>query len=148
MIVFIAINLNMLLTLGRQYSWEKPRQCPNCHSMQLWGHGFVMAFFDGFSQGLYLKRYRCPDCGCVIRCRPAGYFPRYQSDEATIRSSISRKVRMNRWLSGISRSRQNHWYRGLLRHIAAYLGNAWEGGIVGGYEALLIRGIVPVARSI
>ena len=148
MIVFLAINLNMLLSFGRKYSWKKPCQCPNCHRTRLWGHGSVAVFFDGFAEALFLKRYRCPDCGCVLRIRPLGYLPRFQADEATIRASISMKAKMNRWLRGISRSRQNHWYRGLLRHIAAHLGNAWEKGLAAGYEALLIRGILPVTRSI
>jgi hypothetical protein len=148
MIVSLAVNLKILFSLGRKYKWEKPCQCPKCHSTSLWGHGFVSAFFDGFAKALYLKRYRCPDCGTVLRCRPSGHFPRFQADEKTIRASISMKAGMNQWLRGITPSRQNHWFRGLLRHIAAYLGNTWESGLVAGYEALLNRGIIPVTRSI
>lgn len=148
MVVFIAININILIVLGRNYPWKKPFVCPNCGSTRLWGHGFVTAFFDGFVEALFIKRYRCPDCRTVIRCRPAGYFARFQADKETIRASVSMKARMNKWLRGISRSRQNHWYRGLLRHIAAYLGGTWDLGPVQGYVVLLIRGIIPVTRSI
>ena len=32
----------------------------------------MLAYFDGFDEGIFLKRYRCPGCGCVIRLRPDG----------------------------------------------------------------------------
>jgi hypothetical protein len=58
------------------------------------------------------------------------------------------KANEGKWLRCISRSRQNHWYRALLRHIAAHFGSAWPHGVVKGFDVLLCRGIVPVSQSI
>jgi len=81
-----------------------------------------------------LKLYRCPDCGCVIRLRPKGYFKRLQAQVETIRSSITLKSTRNRWLSGISRNRQGHWFRALKKRIKAYLTETWVKGVVAGFD--------------
>lgn len=148
MIIFCSVDLNDLSRKGRSFPWVRPGRCPGCQSFRLWGHGFALAYFDGFMKALLIRRYRCPDCGMVFRCRPSGYFPRFQAKVATIRSSIEMKAGIGKWLRGLSRSRQNHWYRGLLRHIAAYLGNTWLKGPLAGFDALLSRELVPVTRCI
>lgn len=136
MVIFFPVILKQLFYLGRLYPWPKPKYCPRCGGHRLWGHGYVEAFFDGFSQALFLKRYRCPDCGCVIRLRPSGYFRRFQSSIASIRSSIKHKVKSGHWLVGLSRTRQCHWYRSLCKRIKAYLTDTWDLGIVAGFEEL------------
>lgn len=73
---------------GKKNCWPRPELCLRCHGRQLWGHGYVASYFDGFDQPLYLKRYRCPACGCVIKMKPAGYLKRFQAPTDTIRSSI------------------------------------------------------------
>jgi hypothetical protein len=148
MIIFCSVDLNALSRKGRSYPWTHPGRCPGCQSFRLWGHGFALAFFDGFMEALLIRRYRCPDCGGVFRCRPLGYFSRFQASVETIRASVVRKAGMGKWTWGISRSRQNHWYRGLLRHISAYFGNTWLKGPLEGFDALLSRGLVPVTRCI
>jgi hypothetical protein len=148
MVLFFAVKLKDLFEKGRDYPWQKPDNCPCCHSQRLWGHGFAEAFFDGYVKPLVLKLYRCPDCGCVIRLRPKGYFKRFQASIETIRSSIASKSMMNRWLPGISRSRQCHWYRALNKRLNAYLTRVWVGGVVAGFDRLLQLGQVPVSRCI
>ena len=148
MVIFFPVILKQLFHLGRLYPWPKPDHCPRCGSHRLWGHGFVEAFFDGFDQSLLLRRYRCPDCGCVIRLRPQGYFKRFQSSIATIRSSIEQKVKTGRWLTGLSRTRQRHWFRSLAKKIKAYLTDTWELGVVAGFDDLLMKGQIPVSRAI
>ncbi len=78
MIFFSAVKLKELFKKERDYPWRKPKSCPRCNSFRLWGHGFAQAIFDGFIRPLLLKLYRCPDCGCVIRLRPKGYFKRFK----------------------------------------------------------------------
>ena len=84
----------------------------------------------------------------VFRCRPGGYFSRFQAKVETIRCVIAMKAGKGKWLRELSRSRQNHWYRGLLRHIAAYFSDTWEHGPLEGFDALVSQGIVPVTRCI
>ena len=148
MVIFSAVKLKDLFKKARDYPWQKPVSCPRCSGCRLWGHGFVEALFDGYAQPLLLKLYRCPDCGCIIRLRPQGYFKRFQAQVATIRSSITLKSTSNRWLPGISRSRQGHWFRALKKRIKAYLTETWVKGVVTGFDYLLQLGQIPVRRSI
>jgi hypothetical protein len=148
MIIFFSVVLKDLFIKGRDYPWPKPGRCPRCKGCKLWGHGFVQALFDGCKQPLFLKRYRCPTCRCVIRLRPRGYFRRFQAPVDTIRLSISHKTKTSRWIAGISRTRQCHWLRALHRRIKAYLGNTWNQGILKAFDYLMAQGRVPVSRSI
>jgi hypothetical protein len=148
MVLFIPVILKTLFDQGRKYAWPRPADCPRCCSGTVWGHGFAEALFDGYDQPLLLKLYRCPDCGCVIRLRPEGYFKRFQAPIEIIRSSILLKSASNRWLAGIDRTRQCHWFRALKKRIAAYLTDTWRTGVVAGFDSLLQRGQIPVSRSI
>ena len=148
MIIFSAVKLKELFEKERNYPWQKPDKCPYCNSHRLWGHGFADALFDGYQRPLLLKLYRCPDCGCVIRLRPAGYFKRFQAPVETIRSSLVCKSTKNRWLPGISRSRQLHWFNALCKRIKAYLTDTWRQGVVAGFNYLLQLGQTPVSRCI
>ncbi|MDP2731449.1 MAG: hypothetical protein Q8O55_13370 [Dehalococcoidales bacterium] len=148
MIIFSAVNLKELFEKERNYPWQKPQSCPSCSSCRLWGHGFVGALFDGYNQPLFLKLYRCPDCGCVIRLRPAGYFKRFQASIETIRSSIICKSTSDRWLPGISRTRQRHWFKALCKRTKAYLADTWHRGVVAGFDYLVQLGQTPVSRWI
>ena len=109
MILFVRVKLNEIFDQGRQFNWDKPHQCPRCDSVRLWGHGFVLAFFDGFAQGLLLRRFRCPDCRCIIRLRPQGYFRRFQAGIHTIRSCLEQRLSGGAWRKDMPSSRQRHW---------------------------------------
>jgi len=148
MIIFSDVKLKDLFKKERAYPWQKPDSCSRCSSCQLWGHGFAEAIFDGFIRPLLLKLYRCPDCGCVIRLRPKGYFKRFQASVETIRSRSACKSTQNRWLPGISRSRQCHWFRSLCQRIKVYLTDTWCQGVVAGFDYLLQLGQIPTSRSI
>jgi len=148
MVIFFSVILKDLLLQGRDYPWPKPVGCPRCEGFRLWGHGFVLAYFDGYDQPFCLKRYRCPDCRCVLRLRPEGYFKRFQASVEMIRASIAGKSAKNRWLPGISRSRQCHWFRSLCKRIKAYLTDTWYQGVVCGFDYLLQLGQNPVSRTI
>jgi len=148
MVLFFPVELKTLFVQGRNYPWSRPAVCPRCSSCTVWGHGFTEAIFDGYKQPLLLKLYRCPDCGCVIRLRPEGYFKRFQASIETIRSSVTLKSTSNRWFPGISRTRQGHWLWALNKRIRAYLTDTWHHGIVAGFDYLLQLGQIPVSRSI
>jgi hypothetical protein len=148
LILFVAAKVKEIFTLGREYPWPRPQVCPRCEGGVVWGHGFVLAYFDGFSEGLFLRRYRCPACGCVLRLRPEGYFSRFQASIDTIRSSLSQRIRYSRWPPSLCRSRQRHWLRALRRKAVAYLGNRWSHSLIAAFDALLSQGTIPVSRSI
>ena len=147
MIIFAALNLKKIFKLKEKYPWPRPEICPNCMAHKVWGHGFVLAYFDGFASGILIRRYRCPNCSTVFRMRPVGYLPRFQATLETIRSSICNKEMKERWLSGLNRTRQQHWFRGIVRRAKAFLGNTWKDGMVKAFDYFISKIINPVSRS-
>ncbi len=147
MVIYFPAVTNEIYRLGRKYPFPRPEVCPWCQGVRLWGHGFVPVYFDGYSHPLYLKRYRCPDCGRVVCLRPQGYFRRFQASIAAIRSSIHDKVRFGKWIAGISRSRQRHWFNALVKRIKVYLTDVW-GDVLAGFDYFVKSGQIPVSRSI
>ena len=148
MILKIKADIKQIFKLGKKFKWQKPVKCSQCNEATLWGHGFVLSFFDGFSQGLYLKRYRCPYCHTVFKLKPQGYFNKFQADKKLIFLSIVNRVYKNRYLPGLSWSRQHFWFTALKRNINAYLSNSWNKGFAAGFRELIQRGKIPVTSSI
>jgi hypothetical protein len=148
MIITVTVNLKKIFTSMQNYPWPKPSTCPNCNSFRIWGHGFVLAYFDGFQTGIYIRRYRCPDCRCIIRMRPAGYLPRFQASTSTIRSSLQTKIEQGQWQRCLSRTRQRHWHLGLLRRTKAFLKDNWKAGLMRAFDYFVLSGINPVSRSV
>lgn len=108
----------------------------------------MLGYFDLFQEGVWLKRYRCPVCGAIIVVRPKGFFPRFQSPIKTILRSISLKESKGRWLEGISRSRQLHWFKALRRRVMAVFGNVWTFGLAKAFDHFVGGGVVGVSRAI
>lgn len=148
MIIAVTATLKDVFLKGKEYPWPKPSQCPKCGNMRVWGHGFVLAWFDECTSLIYLRRYRCPECHCVIRLKPQGYFERFHCLAETIRTVISRRIETGRWPGGFSRSRQGHWLRALMRKAKAYLSDRFEGDPVDAFDRLSEMDKVPVSRSI
>jgi hypothetical protein len=148
MIIFVSVNLKRLFKDQKNYCWPRPDTCPQCGIDGLWGHGFVLAYFDDLPAGVFLRRYRCHNCGCVLRLRPNGFFRRFQASIETIRSSLSRRLSGGRYLSGISKSRQRHWLKGLLRNVTAYLGDQWNRRLLDGFDHLKACGFIPVTCAV
>ena len=147
LILLVEVCVKMIFEMGREFPWPRPSRCPRCKG-RVWGHGFVQACFDGFVEPLWLRRYRCPDCGMVMRMRPEGYFSRFQTSVAEIRSRLSQRIRSGRWPPGLSHRRQGHWMRALKRRVFAYFGVSWMERLMEGFEWLWGRGQIPVSRSI
>ena len=148
MILPVVVVLKDIYEKGRDYLWPRPEVCPMCKVRRPWGHGFVLAFFDGFTAGLLLRRYRCPQCGCVIRLKPQGYFDRFQSSIETIRSIIRDLVEKKLHFSGVSRTRKDHWLNALKRKARAYLGDPFQYRLLSAFDRLSEMGKIPVSRSI
>jgi hypothetical protein len=146
MILFVCVKLNQIYSQGRHFQWRKPDRCPRCQSARLWGHGRVMAYFNGFSQGLLLRRFRCPDCGCIIRLKPCGYFNRFQATIGTIRSCLQRRLSGGKWPKGQEASRQRHWLSALKRKSLAFFGAGVD--LMAAFDRLMEKAVIPVSRAI
>jgi hypothetical protein len=150
MILSIRLDLKQIERQGRGYPWRRPARC-RCGGNRLWGHGFVQMIFDGFAQALQMRRYRCPVCGCIIRLRPEGYFPRHQSAVQRIRGALAERIAGGRWPAdsgapGAARGR--HWLRALKKNALAILGVPGLADLCGAFDRLIGLGRVPVRRAI
>ena len=106
--------------------------------VRVWGHGFVGAYFDeAGSMPVVLKRYRCPECGVVIRMRPSGYFRRIQARIAEIRRCLWHRIGKGRWPPRSNPARQRHWLRGLRRQVLAHVGMSWAERLEEGFAGLI-----------
>ena len=83
-----------------------------------------------------------------MRLRPKGYFKRFQASIHRIYDCLSRRIINGRYGNELSHSRQRHWMLSLQRQVTAFLGEGFRGRLLEGFEALVQRGRVPVARRI
>ena len=148
MIIFVEVSLKEIFKLKEKFPWPRPKKCPKCNAFRVWKHGFVSANFDGFTSSLVIRRFRCPNCGGVIRMRPAGYFSRFQASIPTIRSSIKNKLCRFKWLGNISRTRQRHWYNALKRRVKAWFGDSAQKDMMAAFDFIVLKGLTPVSRSL
>ena len=145
MILFVAVDLKQVSALGRNFSWKKPELCPCCKQSHLWGHGFSDTYFEGYPAALPMKRFLCPACGGVIKCRPKGYFSRFQTAIDTIKSQLVIRISTGRWPCNSSRGR--YWLAALRRKTVAHLGLDWLKRLARAFDRLWQLGIVPVSMS-
>ena len=148
MVISVCCEVKEIFAKGKDYEWPKPERCPHCRASHVWGHGFVPAYFDGLCGFVYLRRWRCPACWCVIRARPCGFFRRFQATIEDIRSRLSSRLLGGRWPPGMSHTRQGHWLRALRKRVTAYLSNIWKGGLLGAFDHFMSLGQIPVSRSL
>lgn len=145
----MEVRVKTLVELGRRYPWQRPEQCPKCQGVRVWGHGYVEAYFDETgSQGIYLKRYRCPECGVVIRLRPSGYWRKIQATIATVRQWVVDRLEKGRWPPGSNPARGRHWLRALRRQVRTRLGMSYAERIAEGFAELVRRGVCAVSRAV
>ncbi len=123
MILIFRLNLEIIKDLGKKYLWNKPNMCPSCRGNRLWGHGFVLRYFQGFHLGLWMKKWRCPDCGAVHTGRPYDYPPGFQHSENTIYNAIRNKLSQKSYLKEISYQTQQYWHKAL--SFQSRLNNNW-----------------------
>jgi hypothetical protein len=147
MILPIRLDLKKISLLGRDYPWPRPKAC-RCGNLVVWGHGYVPVCFDGFADCLLIRRYRCPNCGCVIRLRPKGHFPRIQTAVSTIRHLLEVRIKTGFWPAGATTNRCRHWLCALKRKAVVILGIGWGKRLMAAFDRLMGMGCVPVSRAI
>jgi hypothetical protein len=146
MILFVDVDLKEVSLLEKKYPWQKPVVCPRCLQSHVWGHGFSDTAFDGFLKTLLMRRFRCPACGCVMKCRPRSHFSRIQTAIDTIRLHLSGRIETGRWSGSPERGR--HWLSALKRQSLARFGLSWRNRLLEAFDLLCSVGIVPVSRSL
>jgi hypothetical protein len=142
----VAVNVKRLFALGKDYPWPRPKRCLSCHSSRIWGHGYVQRYFEGYTQPLWVKRLRCPDCHTVYTLRPDLFYRGFRYSLRTILSSLMKRVTGHGWLLWIPRQNQQYWYRGLLLQ-AQRLRNVLRPDMHTVRE-IISRGLVPVSHAL
>lgn len=120
LVLYFSVEVKELFALGKSYPWEKPRRCQACAGGRLWGHGFATRYFEGFSEALWIKRYRCPECGAVHSARPESYASRFRQRSSEILRSLANKISVGKWLSSITRQNQQYWLKAARRKLSTY----------------------------
>ena len=115
LILYLEVDVKELRGLGREYPWEKPARCPACHGIRLWGHGFVLRYFEPFENPFWVKRYRCPDCGSVHTFRPRPYLQAFRYPLPVILLGLFIKAVTSTWAKDLCRQIQQSWWRTLHR---------------------------------
>ena len=115
LILHFAVDVKELFTLGKRYSWPRPERCPACCGNRLWGHGYVIRYFEGFWDALWVKRFRCPDCFTVHTCRPCGFLKGIRFSVEVVSDCLRSWIEEGRWLSSVVRQNQQYWHRCLRR---------------------------------
>ena len=107
MISFQDVQLRALVEKGQKFKWKRP-VC-SCGNTKTWKHDFVPRYFDGFSQPLLCRRFRCPKCGSIITTRPKAYFERIQASIGFVLAVLLHRFLSGFWPRGVSRQRALPW---------------------------------------
>ena len=59
LVIFVKLAVKQLFEMGRDYLWPRPKLCPRCGG-RIWGHGFVPAYFDGYTEPFWLRTVSVP----------------------------------------------------------------------------------------
>lgn len=113
LILYVSVDLNRLLSDGKGYRWPRPRKCPSCCGRRLWSHGYVARYFDSVPEAVWVKRWRCADCGAVHTARPSTYWRGFWATRKMILRCLRHRLAGGSSVSGIGRQRQQYWMRGL-----------------------------------
>ena len=141
LVLNIEVDFKRLAEEGKEYRWMKPDRCVRCGGLRLWGHGYVLRYFVGYAEGLWMKRYRCPECKAVHTMRPQTHWRGFWAGWLTIVGSLLSKQEWGRWLKGVSRQRQQYWWKGY-RKQAVRLGD-WRSSV----EELLEKDVIISTHS-
>ena len=145
LILHFAVDVKRLVEEGKDFCWPRPERCPRCEGRRLWGHGYVRRYFEGWSERIWIKRYRCPDCRAVHTLRPERFYKGFYYSTWTILASILNRIVHNRWLRCLSRQVQQYWWRGLRRQASRFQNVKVPDSFA--LMRLLSEGIIPVSHS-
>jgi hypothetical protein len=93
-----------------------------------------------------LRRYRCPDCKCILRMKPKGYFRHFRVSVEMVRACLCERLSLGRWPCRLSKSRQRHWLSALRRKAMAFFGVGAD--LIKAFDQLCHMGQIPVSRTL
>jgi hypothetical protein len=112
MVVAIDATVQEIAEFGESFNW------PACHcekcSRNMWGHGFVGRYFEGYSRLIRIKRLICPGCGVVVVFRPKGFWARLRSPITEIFRVLTTRLASGFWPFGFIRQRGWSWLKKLM----------------------------------
>jgi hypothetical protein len=106
----------------------------------------VQRYFEGYTQPLWVKRFRCPDCHIVYTLRPDLFYPGFRYSLWTILSSLMTRIVHHRFMSCLPRQNQQYWYKGLLLQ-AQRLRNI-PCPDMHTVKEIIFRGLIPVSHAL
>jgi len=148
MILPCAANIKDLLRKGIDYPWKRPDSCLRCGHFKVWKHGFVGRYIGGFAQQVLIRRYRCPQCGCVYTMKPQGQWRRFwAAAPGKIIKSIRMKLTTGNWVAGMTRQRQQYWFNGFKKQCirAGYGAGEYSVELL---NALIAAKTIPATHSL
>lgn len=119
MIIYCDASIEAISQQGKEFNWRRPA-CKRCKS-KVWGHGFVIRFFNSIKNGVLIRRWRCPCCGTIYICRPREYWSRFQESISNIMRALIFRVTHRKWPPWTSRQRGGHWMNKLIKNARANL---------------------------
>ncbi len=145
LIIYSFVRVKELFKQGKSYPWRKPKRCPVCGGRRLWWHGFVLRSFHGFVSKVWVRRCICAACKRVHTLRPHTHWARLQYSRFIILVCLVSRIRDGHWYRGILRQNQQYWYRGLMIQRGIYeSGGAITLDVV---KTLLMAGALPASHS-
>ncbi len=109
MIVFFSKTVFEISKFDLSFKWPDCN-CEKC-SRKMWGHGFVVRYFESIDNIVRIKRLRCPDCGIVITFRPSEYYPKFRSEITRIYDALIERLSFGFWPEGFPRQRGWYWLK-------------------------------------
>jgi len=146
MIFYLGVSVKEIFEEGKDYGWPRPERCPKCGSGRLWGHGYAERYFEGFETAVWMKRWRCPDCGGVHTARPKTFWRRFRHSLRRVVESLKEKLCFGRWVRQRGRQIQQYWWRGFGRQCGRQ-GPMGRRGLEE-LEKILRNGIIAATHSL
>lgn len=147
MILYTKVSVKKIFEEEKDYAWRRPERCPKCGSGRLWGHGYVERYFEGFGEALWMKRWRCVDCGGVHTMRPEGFWRRFRHSVVGMVRSLKEKISGGGWLGEVRRQAQQYWWRGFGKQCAREGRNVFKKTLEA-LERLVEKGVIAATHSL
>lgn len=147
MILYAKVSVKKIFEEEKDYAWRRAERCPKCGSGRLWGHGYVERYFEGFETALWMKRWRCADCGGVHTMRPEGFWRRFRHSVVRIVKSLRGKISGGEWLGGLGREAQQYWWRGFGKQCVREGRNVFKKTLAA-LERLIEKGVMAATHSL
>lgn len=142
LILPLSVDMTALMSQGKLYHWQRPSRCPRCGGVHIWGHGYVARYFNELVEPVWIKRWRCTECGAVHTVRPHTHWRRFWAALTLICLCLKAKLDGGRWRKEVSRQRQQYWWHGYR------IQSLYDGYPAAALSTLLDNGIIPATHSL